>query len=149
MPMESMATSRSCGDLPYENDWWYSSQKIIGSQLQINSKKNQSIWVIFESEEEENLDNIPSNMVDMQNDYIPQKYDPNQNAQQFYKKPKTREESNIDKGMDEKTLRKNILEAFEKMNDDFIFIEPKLIPIIPGDDPAVINEVSEFSEDNY
>lgn len=51
--------------------------------------------------------------------------------------------------MDEKTLRKNILEAFEKMNDDFIFIEPKLIPIIPGDDPAVINEVSEFSEDNY
>ena len=67
----------------------------------------------------------------------------------FYKKPKTREESIIDKGMDEKTLRKNILEAFEKMNDDFIFIEPKLIPIIPGDDPAVINEVSEFSEDNY
>ncbi len=44
------------------------SQKIIGSQLQINSKKNQSIWVIFESEEEENLDNIPSKMVGMQND---------------------------------------------------------------------------------
>ena len=121
----------------------------MGPNYKLIVKKNQSIWVIFESEEEENLDNIPSNMDDMQNDYIPQKYDPNQNAQQFYKKPKTREESIIDKGMDEKTLRKNILEAFEKMNDDFIFIEPKLIPIIPGDDPAVINEVSEFSEDNY
>ena len=136
------------------------SQKIIGSQLQINSKKNQSIWVIFESEEEENLDNIPSNMVDMKNDYKDdqKKYDQKKDNQnnyyqnqdnQLYRKQNTREENHIDKGMDEKTLRKNILEAFEKMNDDFIFIEPKLIPIIPGDDPAVINEVSEFSEDNY
>jgi len=35
------------------------------------------------------------------------------------------------------------------MNDDFIFIEPKLIPIIPGDDPAVISKVSEFNEDYF
>ena len=57
----------------------------------------------------------------------------------------------IEKGkkIDESTIKKEFLEAFEGMNDDFIYIEPKLIPIIPGDDPAVINKVSEFSEDNF
>ena len=51
--------------------------------------------------------------------------------------------------MDETTLRKNVLQAFDTMNEDFIFIEPKLVPIIPGDDPTVINTMSNFSEDNY
>ena len=45
-------------------------------------------------------------------------------------------------------MRKNIMEAFDMMNDDFIFIEPKLIPVIPGDDPDVINKITEFNEDN-
>jgi hypothetical protein len=40
------------------------------------------------------------------------------------------------------------MKAFEMANDDFIFIEPKLIPIIPGDDPAVINKASDFTDDN-
>ena len=51
--------------------------------------------------------------------------------------------------MDEKTIQKEFLKAFDEMNDDFIFIEPKLIPIIPGDDPTVISKVSEFNEDYY
>ena len=35
------------------------SKNIIGNQLQINSKKNMSIWVILENENEnEDLDNI-------------------------------------------------------------------------------------------
>ena len=39
------------------------------------------------------------------------------------------------------------MRVFEMVNDDFIFIEPKLIPIIPGDDPNVIYRVSESRED--
>ena len=45
--------------------------------------------------------------------------------------------------------KQEFYDAFLSMNDDFIYIEPKLIPIVPGDDPAVINKVSEFSEDNF
>ena len=61
-------------------------------------------------------------------------------------------DKNVDRNnnnVDEKTLKKYFLEAFDTMNDDFIYIEPKLIPIIPGDDPAIISKISEFNEDNF
>ena len=54
-----------------------------------------------------------------------------------------------DKKINEETIKKEFYDAFFAMNDDFIYIEPKLVPIIPGDDPAVINKVSEFTEDNF
>ena len=41
------------------------------------------------------------------------------------------------------------MKVFEIINADFICIEPKLLPIIPGDDPAVINKVFEYNEDNF
>ena len=41
------------------------------------------------------------------------------------------------------------MRIFEMVNDDFISIEPKLIPIIPGDDPEAINKISEFCDDNF
>jgi serine/threonine protein kinase len=123
------------------------SNNLIGSQLQINSKKNQSIWVIFETDEENDLDNIPSQMIDKtnsnkptQNVVIQPNVDPNRN---------THKNDELVQEMDETTLRKNVLEAFNTMNEDFIFIEPKLVPIIPGDDPTVINTMSNFSEDNF
>ena len=49
----------------------------------------------------------------------------------------------------EEQLKKEFLKVYESINDDLIYIEPKLLPIIPGDDPAVINKVSEFNEDNF
>ncbi len=51
--------------------------------------------------------------------------------------------------MDEKSIMKEFQNAFDEMNDDFIFIEPKLIPIIPGDDPDVISKISQFNEDYF
>ena len=123
------------------------SNNLIGSQLQINSKKNQSIWVIFETDEENDLDSISSQMIDKTNNNKP--------TQNVDIKPNDDQKSNIHKDdelaqrMDETTLRKNVLQAFDTMNEDFIFIEPKLVPIIPGDDPTVINTMSNFSEDNY
>ena len=123
------------------------SNNLIGSQLQINSKKNQSIWVIFETDEENDLDSISSQMIDKTNS--------NESTETVLIKPNDDQKSNIHKDdelaqrMDETTLRKNVLQAFDTMNEDFIFIEPKLVPIIPGDDPTVINTMSNFSEDNY
>ena len=51
--------------------------------------------------------------------------------------------------IDTKALEQEFMKVFESINDDFIHIEPKLIPIIPGDDPNIINKVSDFNEDNF
>ena len=120
------------------------SDKIVGSQIKINSKNNQSIWVIFETDEDNKLDNIPSNMID--------KFDEeskNNKVDNDDDKHKIIVEKNIIKKVDDATIKKEFFESFELMNDDFIYIEPKLIPIVPGDDPTVINKVSEFSEDMF
>ena len=120
------------------------SKNIVGSRLRINSKKNQSIWVIFETDEENNLDNVSAEMYTQ----------PKNNEKNITINPiiggncdiRVINENNI---IDESTMRKEFLEAFDIMNDDTIFIEPKLIPIIPGDDPSVISKVSNFNEDNF
>ena len=46
-----------------------------------------------------------------------------------------------------KALEEEFMKAFNLINNDCVYIEPKLIPIIPGDDPAVINR-TEFCDDN-
>ena len=121
---------------------------LCDSKIKINSKNNQSIWVIFETDEEnEGLDKIPPNMYDKNFDNNP-------------KNPKVKrgttgdneikpEEEIYNQKVDDTIIRQEFSDAFQLMNDDFIYIEPKLIPIIPGDDPTVINKVSEFSEDNF
>ena len=126
------------------------SKNIIDSQLKINSKNNQSIWVIFETNEEDgDLDDI-SPVVDMpinhqqQQNVEMQKI--NNNNENKFNMPGLGKDDG--EKIDEKVMKKNIVEAFDMMNDDFIFIEPKLIPVIPGDDPTVINKVTEFNEDN-
>ena len=43
------------------------------------------------------------------------------------------------KKLNEKALEQEFMKVFEMINDDFISIEPKLIPIILGDDPEAIN----------
>ena len=127
------------------------SKNIIDSQLKINSRNNQSIWVIFETNEENGeLDDISTEM-----DQMPINHKQQQNIE--LQKIQNNKNNNfnipgLDKDdgekIDEKVMRKNIMEAFDMMNDDFIFIEPKLIPVIPGDDPDVINKITEFNEDN-
>ena len=123
------------------------SKNIIGSQLRINSKNNQSIWVIFEEENEENsLDGIDPRMVDMEKCEKKKQIIKQDNPTDTDIKPVIVENNKM---MDENTLKKEILKAFDIMNDDCIYIEPKLIPIIPGDDPSAINKMSDFSEDNF
>ena len=131
------------------------SSKIIGSQIKINSKQNQSIWVIFETDEE-NLDYVSSDMVDVpkNNDNSTKvKKDNGENAgndgNKIIKGELRNNDNEVKKGTDENTIKKEFLESFFQMNNDFLYIEPRLIPIIPGDDPSVINKVSEFSEDNF
>jgi serine/threonine protein kinase len=121
------------------------SKNVMGSQLQINSKKNMSIWAILEVENEnEDLDGISPKM------YQEEKKEPDV--------PKDNLNNKIDKVNDDlsnlvidnkKPLKQQFLDAFDLMNDDLIYTEPKLIPIILGDDPNVMSKISEFSEDNF
>ena len=121
---------------------------LYNSKIKINSKNNQSIWVIFETDEEnEGLDKISPNMYDKDFDNNPKnKKATKETTGDTDKIPE--EETYINK-VDDTIIRQEFSDAFQLMNDDFIYIEPKLIPIIPGDDPTVINKVSEFSEDNF
>ena len=112
------------------------NKHIYGANLKINSRKNESIWVIFE-ENEESLNSIPSEMDELEKPIV-KKPDP---VPMPIPQPVTI--------MDEKAIQREFAKAFDEMNDDFIFIEPKLIPIIPGDDPSVISKVSEFNEDYF
>ena len=50
---------------------------------------------------------------------------------------------------DTKDINELFLEEFYKINNDFIYIEPKLIPIIPGNKPSLISKVSEINENNF
>jgi serine/threonine protein kinase len=116
---------------------------LYGANLKINSKKNQnSIWVIFE--EEESLDSISGGDMISTEDNDKSKVD-DENPKPIIEPIKTVNEYQ----MDEKSIMREFQNAFDEMNDDFIFIEPKLIPIIPGDDPAVISKISQFNEDYF
>ena len=116
---------------------------LYGANLKINSKKNQnSIWVIFE--EEESLDSISGGDMISTEDNDKTKID-DENPKPIIEPIKTVNEYQ----MDEKSIMREFQNAFDEMNDDFIFIEPKLIPIIPGDDPAVISKISQFNEDYF
>lgn len=116
---------------------------LYGANLKINSKKNQnSIWVIFE--EEESLDSISGGDMISTEDNDKTIVD-DEKPKPIIEPIKTVNEYQ----MDEKSIMREFQNAFDEMNDDFIFIEPKLIPIIPGDDPAVISKISQFNEDYF
>ena len=115
------------------------SEKIVGSQIKINSRQNLSIWVIFETDEE-NLENIPGQLDQKPNQ------DETEEKVEHHPQPKPIINEIENQVID---IKKEFLQSFFEMNEDFIYIEPKLIPIIPGEDPTVINKVSEFSEDNF
>ena len=129
------------------------SKNIIGNQLQINSKKNMSIWVILENENEnEDLDNISPEIYqeknNIQNGGKLNNYIQNNQIVQPQKIIKNIVEEKK-KTLDEQSLKQEFLNAFDQMNDDLIYTEPQLIPIILGDDPNVMSKITEFNEDNF
>jgi serine/threonine protein kinase len=139
-------------------------QNVKGSKLRINSKMNQSIWdvfgdgqcsVVLEDFDQENMveEDSTNDSNDQDNDNVnfAQQINTQDNGKKItsnYKPPKIIDKpANQEKPLNQKALEKEFMRVFEMVNDDFIFIEPKLIPIIPGDDPNVIYRVSESRED--
>jgi len=112
---------------------------------------NQSIWDVFGDgkcsvileEFYDTFDEKPNTNEDNENNGEGNKVKPPKDPTIIIKDPI------VEKPLNQKALEQEFMKVFEMVNDDFIYIEPKLIPIIPGDDPAVINKVSEFSDDNF
>ena len=123
------------------------SNKVIGSQIQMNARKlNESIWDVFGNESQK-LDEIPGDMSGK--NFLLNNFVDDKDSKIDKTKIIDNKGINTKPGNKKVDLKKEFLNAFDEMNEDFIYFEPKLIPIIPGDDPSVINKVSEFSEDNF
>ena len=130
-------------------------KNIKGSKIRINSKMNQSIWdffggqsVIYDNvgDEEDIIEEVSEEETE---DEPHTPGDNKDNQISISNKPMfIRPEPPIKK-INEKALEQEFMKVFEMVNDDFISIEPKLIPIIPGDDPEAINKISEFCDDNF
>jgi len=126
-------------------------KNIKGSKIKVNSKVNQSIWDVFGDgkcsvileEFYDTFDEKPNTNEDNENNGEGNKVKPPKDPTIIIKDPI------VEKPLNQKALEQEFMKVFEMVNDDFIYIEPKLIPIIPGDDTAVINKVSEFSDDNF
>ena len=50
---------------------------------------------------------------------------------------------------DEDKIDREYLKAFDAMNDDFIYIEPLMIPFVPGHDPNVVTKITENYKDTF
>ena len=125
-------------------------KNIKGSKIKVNSKVNQSIWDVFG-------DGKCSVILEEFYDTFDEKSNTNEDNENNGEGNKVKppdppiiiKDPIVEKPLNQKALEQEFMKVFEMVNDDFIYIEPKLIPIIPGDDPAVINKVSEFSDDNF
>ena len=132
-------------------------KNVKGSNIRINSKMNQSIWdvfgdcqcsVVLEDFDQENMVDEDSTNDSNDNDKQINVQDNGPEITSQIKPPRIIDKpQNQEKPLNQKALEKEFMRVFEIVNDDFIFIEPKLIPIIPGDDPNVIYRVSESRED--
>ena len=65
------------------------------------------------------------------------------------KKPSFKREPSKQIQLNEKALQQEFLKVFELINDDCIYVEPKFIPIIPGDDPTVFDKASDFCDEHF
>ena len=127
-----------------------------GSKIRINTKNNQSIWDIFGGQSliygqvDEN-DIIEENF----DDFEPDKGKEEETNIDIINKPNNIKEDTIltirkepsKRKINEKALEEEFIKVFEQVNDDFIFVGPKLIPIIPGDDTSVLNNASEYCDE--
>ena len=146
-------------------------KNLKGSKIRINTKINQSIWEVFggysdildsineneilenaseeENKEEENA--IKKEEEEKKIEKKNNKYESDNFKFENGLKDNTiiiRREPSKQENINGKLLEEEFQKVYEMVNDDFIYIEPKLIPIIPGDDPAVINKVSDFCDNN-
>ena len=121
---------------------------IACSKIRINTKLNQSIWNVFgDGQCSTILEEVgPEDMIEESSESSADTSHTNE-IPDIVTKPTFKNTEELK--LTEEELRKEFFKVFERINDDFIYIEPKLLPIIPGDDPAVINKVSGFNEDNF
>ena len=120
-------------------------KKVKGSKIQLNSRKNESIWDIFgdgiiESINEE-MDKEEEN--DEQNK-LAEKYDSLTSSTFFETNSDTTSDNKkkIPQNKERNNLDEMFLNAFKEINIDSILIEPRLIPFIPGLEPNIESTIN-------
>ena len=123
-------------------------EKYKAEYIEVNTKMNQSIWKDF-GRTSVLLANIGpgEGMIPPSQNII--KTVGNNNTGNNGKVKKPNKLPTIKKESIKKNVKEEFMKVFELINDDFIFIEPKLIPFIPGDDPSAITKPTDFCDDNY
>ena len=121
---------------------------IAGSKIRINTKLNQSIWNVFgDGQCSTILEEVgPEDMIEESSESSADTSHTNE-IPDIVTKPTFKNTEELK--LTEEELRKEFFKVFERINDDFIYVEPKLIPIVPGDDPTAISKISEFNEENF
>ena len=124
---------------------------VKGSNIELNTRLNQSIWNVF------GKDSVFLDKIGIE-DFPLTENNENKNreciicrriwgcraCEEMIRRRKILENEKLN----EKKLNEEFMRIFELMNDNFIYIAPKLIPIIPGDNPEVVNNPFDFFDDN-
>ena len=124
-------------------------ENIVDSKIKMNTKLNETIWDIplegfccrvFEGHE----NNVDKKEIIKKNEIKDKTDDDNNNDT----KPEGTFENN-GKNLSEEDLKLEFMKVYGIINKDFICNEPKLIPIIPGDDPSVKNSETKYIDYNF
>ena len=124
---------------------------VKGSNIELNTRLNQSIWNVF------GQDSVFLDKIGIE-DFPLTENNENKNreciicrriwgcraCEEMIRRRKILENEKLN----EKKLNEEFMRIFELMNDNFIYISPKLIPIILGDNPEVVNNPFDFFDDN-
>jgi len=118
-------------------------------KIEFDIKK--SIWTIFK--EEDIIDKIAiegGKIAPLEIESIPV-YDEDEPIEESVNESNYESDNKIDTKKDNgrNKIDTEYLKAFDCMNDDFIYIEPLLVPFVPGHDPNIISKVTENYKDTF
>jgi len=128
-------------------------ENIEGSKIKMNTKLNETIWdILLERscceihEEYENYDETKEIIKKNEEKDKTNNYNDMNNGGNI--KPEGTLENN-GKSLNEEDLKLEFMKVYEIINKDFICNKPKLIPIIPGDDPSFKNSETKYIDYNF
>ena len=108
---------------------------------------NSSIWNIFNEEKDliDRLDKIPSSpkKIIIEGGKIAHPLIPTISVNDEIEAESDSDNDNED------IIGSEYLKAFDIMNNDFIYIEPLMIPFVPGHDPNVVTKITENYKDTF
>ena len=120
-------------------------ENIEGSKIKMNTKLNETIWDIP-------LERSCCEIHEEYENYEGKDKTDDNNDNDMNNGGNTKQEGTLEnngKNLSEEDLKLEFMKVYGIINKDFICNEPKLIPIIPGDDPSVENSETKYIDYNF